>query len=240
MAKTHGMSGTPEYQAFMDARWRCETNQKNYENVEFLFECFEDFYEDLGPRPNNKMSLDRIDNDGNYEPGNCRWATPEQQGGNKGKCRPITYKGKKYWSMAQAARELGISYDMLKSRLSSLQDDEVEAEIDKIKSNKVKKNAGGAPKIHGMSHTPVYITWAATKSKCLNPNNYHYAGYGGNPDIEDIFCERWMKFINFYEDMGDKPVGDGRRIHLHRLDESKGYSPDNCIWAYSNGEPVQS
>jgi hypothetical protein len=79
------------------------------------WETFENFLTDMGERPIG-MSLDRINNDGNYEPGNCRWATRKQQSLNSRHIRWIEFQGVKLPENAMAARH-GLTADQLARRL---------------------------------------------------------------------------------------------------------------------------
>lgn len=80
----------PEHQAWRSMRSRCRpgtVSAKNYADrgiaVCERWHLFENFYADMGPRPTPDHSLDRVDVDGDYEPGNVRWATPDVQNRNK-------------------------------------------------------------------------------------------------------------------------------------------------------------
>lgn len=89
---THGMTKTPEYAAWDSLRQRCKNKTssayKDYGGrgikvCDRWLHSFENFYSDMGPRPSSSHSIDRVDNNGDYTPDNCRWATTKEQGGNK-------------------------------------------------------------------------------------------------------------------------------------------------------------
>ena len=112
-----------EYMAYHDAKRRCTnpyhlTNQINYKDrgIKFLLKSFEDFILHVGPRPIG-TSLDRIDNNGNYEIGNLRWATQQQQCQNKSNNKFFTFNGETLCA-AEWDRKLGLANGSVARRIN--------------------------------------------------------------------------------------------------------------------------
>lgn len=121
---THGMSGSSTYIVWCGMIARCE-NPKEPAYSDYggrgvticdRWHSFEAFFEDMGERPGS-LTLDRIDNAGNYAPGNCRWATRIQQARNKRSNRLLTYKGETL-PLSEWAERVGVSDVTLWARLN--------------------------------------------------------------------------------------------------------------------------
>lgn len=129
--RTHGHSlvdgkATPEYSAWSSMKRRCvnpkASNYRDYGGRGITvcprwLDSFENFLTDMGQKPSRGHSLDRYpDNDGNYEPGNCRWADGVQQSNNKRSNHLVTIDGETL-TVTEAARRKRANIALVRSRI---------------------------------------------------------------------------------------------------------------------------
>lgn len=127
--KTHGCSKTREYQIWNHIHQRCNGTADEKSNQQYhkrgirvceRWSKFQNFLEDMGKKPGPEYQIDRYpDINGNYEPGNCRWATTKEQQRNRRSNVPITYKGKTQ-CIAAWAEEYGLTTLQLWTRLRKM------------------------------------------------------------------------------------------------------------------------
>lgn len=120
-AKTkHGGSNTPLYSRWRAMNSRCNSGNPNYGSrgitVCERWLSFEAFSEDMGPSFLEGLELDRIDNDGNYEPGNCRWASRVQQQRNRRNNHRVAINGRTM-TLADWEEETGIKANTILTRI---------------------------------------------------------------------------------------------------------------------------
>jgi hypothetical protein len=116
---------SPEYSAWCEMIKRCENSRSKFfghyggRGISIFPEWradFSAFLRDVGPKPSPRHSLDRIDNNGNYAPGNVRWATSIEQANNKRNNREISAHGRTQ-TLAEWAREIGLRASTIWTRL---------------------------------------------------------------------------------------------------------------------------
>jgi len=123
---TRGRKFSPEYMSWVAMKARClNVNSEKYPRYggrgikvcDRWRDSYEAFFDDMGTKPDPGHTIERLDNDGHYEPSNCCWAPLEEQANNRSNNRLIAYGGKSL-SVAQWAVELGMDYGRLQSRIA--------------------------------------------------------------------------------------------------------------------------
>ena len=125
--KTHGMTGTRIYRIWLGMKQRCfyeKSHNFEYYGGRGISVCekwknsFETFFEDMKLPPTEKHSLERIDNDGNYCPENCKWATATEQMNNSRHCHYLTYQGETL-TISQWTKKMGLTRSVIHARLKT-------------------------------------------------------------------------------------------------------------------------
>lgn len=124
--RTHGESHSAEFHCWQGMKTRCtnrrRTAYKNYGGrgikvcERWLY--FENFLADMGRRPGHGMTIERINNDGDYEPGNCRWAPRREQNRNSRQNVHLKFMGERK-IVAEWSAKTGIKSSTIRARLSA-------------------------------------------------------------------------------------------------------------------------
>lgn len=123
----HGYAKTLEYRIWGTMISRCDNQEhisypdygaKGITVCERWRNSVADFIADMGPRPSRRHSIDRINSDGHYEPGNCRWASPKEQSRNTSRNRFVTYNGETL-TLAEWGERTGLRGSLIGNRLKA-------------------------------------------------------------------------------------------------------------------------
>lgn len=124
---THGLRNAPEYAVWRSMKARCY-NPKHMGYPHYggrgiavcsrWINSFANFIADMGKRPSPEHSIERTDNNGDYTPNNCRWATPKEQGRNQRSNHLIAFRGETH-TISEWAEIAGINHKTLRTRINT-------------------------------------------------------------------------------------------------------------------------
>lgn len=176
--RTHGLAHTPTYNTWASMLARCnnpKSDKYNYYGGRGIKVCerwqhFALFLQDMGERPSKGYSLDRLDNNGDYEPENCRWASKRTQSRNRNSNIVVEYQGLSL-CLTEWAERLDVSYETLRQRIQRYG-----WSVEKAFNDPVR------PREHIVTSGDKSLTlrkWASI------------TGIGENVLYDRIFCEHW-------------------------------------------------
>jgi hypothetical protein len=220
---THGMTHTRLHSIWSGIKKRCNNKNckafKNYggRGIKICDEWSNDFlvfyaWSCISGYADN-LSIDRIDNDGDYCPENCKWVTTEEQNRNTRQCIYVTIEGV-IKTISEWARIAGVCIKTFKRRLAlGLTGKDLIAPP--RRSNNIRSDKA---RIKGI--------WRLIIHRCNDEDNPDYKDYGGRGIY---MCTEWLEdFNNFYT--WSIAAGYGNDLTLDRIDNEYGYAPNNCRW----------
>lgn len=239
---------TPEYQAWCNMKNRIlNPNVKEYINyggrgikICERWLIFDNFLADVDLRPSSQYSLDRIDNEGDYEPRNVHWTKKVEQVRNRRKSFKVNGV---YIDLKKLSSEISLKEKTIKSLFGcnyTLDDiKELKGLSHYQKSMLGKSIKSGSPlpskelKQIFPSNTskkhPLYYTYSSIKQRCCNANCKDYKNYGAKGIV---LCEEWSTFEKFLNGIivaiGEKP---SPKYCLDRISNEGNYEPNNVRWA---------
>jgi hypothetical protein len=219
----HGLCNTRRYCIWSAMIKRCENiNDHGYHNyggrgITICKEWREDFmsfYTWAGSNGySSNLTIDRIDNNGNYEPANCRWVTVKENNRNTRSCVYIEIDGS-IKTLSGWSEFSGVDPCVIHNRFKSgKKGSDLLTPVKK--SNKEKTD-----------RERLYITFNSIKARCYKSTNKSYKNYGGR----GIFmCDAWLKDFNIFYNWS-LASGYNPDLTLDRIDNDGPYSPENCRW----------